>query len=463
MNTLYVGRLLLNILSEERGKEINPHEFFDQEFWPVMFDSPDIKHLMQVHNSDFFAPSYPRIAEQENLPLPKYRKKRYKESLVAVSKGEKYPTGSIGVGFMAGGPKETTYGQVTDLPMQFSQEELLYTWFGGALGIGFGGGFDFLSTEPALIRFIYEGWPYYRKLLEETPNLKGRQMETWNGLWLLHGLEHRKETIKGYDKLSQKLSEILDTDKSVVSLERPAWSNQILELARVFGGGKPITLQGYSFGSTNKTLGYMQVQIPKVRNFSKLFDHFISQDPNYKSQHLKDVFKAHFSMRRAAQYGSLGLKSLTPKDLPKYLGRDAPSLDKMQKDFKKDPYQFIIYKSWIIAMLNNEELHELAEELAKQLLSYKNRGKDSFSTAADKGKNIESLWERRYPNHFIHRISDILNDSPEADDIYKKATKAASKQMTPDQFQLFQSLLRFEYIFLTRKENTNEIQFPTNP
>lgn len=104
-------------------------------------------------------------------------------------------------------------------------------------------------------------------------------------------------------------------------------------------------------------------------------------------------------------------------------------------------------------MLNNEELHELAEELAKTLLSYKNRGKDSFSTAADKGKKIENLWEYRHASHFINRLTDIVRDGVNADEVYKRATKAAANQMTPDQFQLFQSLLRFEYTFLARKEN----------
>lgn len=455
MNTIYVGKLLLKILSEERGESIDAHTFFEKDFWPVMFNSPDSSHLMQVHSSDFFQPSYPQLAGKAGMSIAKFRKKKYLENLRMTGAGEKAPTGNIGVGFMASGPKETTYGQVTDLPIQFSEEELLCSWFGGALGIGFGGGFDFLSTEPELIRFIYSGWQYYRKLIEETPNLKGRQIETWNGLWLLHGLEHRNDTLKAYDALSQKVGTALDASKDVVKLDRPEWSDQILVLANAFGGDEPLTLHGYSFGSTNKTLGYMLVQIPKVQKFSQLFDHFVAQESNLKSMMLKEVFKAHYSMRHAARYGRLGLRALTPKDIPKHLGKDAPTISSLQKEFQKDPYQFIIYKSWIIAMLNNEELHELAEKLAKALLDYKNRGKDSFSTAGDKSKNIERIWEKRYPAYFIHRLSDIVDEIPQPSETFKDVSKAVANKMTPDQFQLFQSLLRFEYTYSIRKE-TNE-------
>ena len=452
MNTIYVGKLLLGTLSEERGESIDAHAFFEKEFWPVMFNSHDSSHLMQVHSSDFFQPSYPKLAEKAGISITEFRKRKYLENLRETSAGEKAPTGNIGVGFMASGPKETTYGQVTDLPIQFSEEELLCSWFGGALGIGFGGGFDFLSTEPELIRFIYRGWKYYRKFMEETPNLKGRQIETWNGLWLLHGLEYRNNDLKSYDALSQKVGSSLDSSKDVVKLDRPEWSDQILVLAKALGGDEPLTLHGYSFGSTNKTLGYMQVQIPKVRKFSQLFDHFVAQETEIKSLALQEVFKAHYSMRLAARYGRLGLRALTPKNIPKHLGRDAPSLSTLQKDFQKDPYQFIIYKSWIIAMLNNEELHELAENLAKALLDYKNRGRDEFSTAGDKSKNIERLWERRHPSPFIDRLTDIVDETPQPPEIFKDVSKAVANKMTPDQFQLFQSLLRFEYTYRIRKE-----------
>lgn len=453
MNTIYVGKLLLKILSDERGKTINAHTFFEEEFWPVMFNVPDTKHLMQVHNSAFFQGSYAKEAEKLNIEVPLHRKNKFQAQLKGVATGKEKLSGNIGVGFMASGPKETTFGQVTDLPMHFTEEELLHSWFGGALGIGFGGGFDFLSTEPDLVRFIYSGWSYYRKLIEDTPNLKGRQIETWNGLWLLYGLDHIKEPIKAYDALSQKLNSALDTSKSVVKLDRPEWSDQILAMAKAFGKDDPIALHGYSLGSTNKTLGYLIVQIPKVRKFSQLFDYYVAQESDFKSVALTDVFKTHYSMRSAARYGRLGLRALTPKDFPKHMGSEAPSLDKLQKYFYKEPYQFIVYKSWIIAMLNNEELHELAEELAKSLLFYKNKGKDEFSTALDKGKNIENLWEKRYAAFFIHRLADIVNDVKQADDVYKKVSKAAATQMTPEQFQLFLSLLRFEYSFLLGKQN----------
>lgn len=455
MNTIYIGKLLLKILSEERVKSIDAHTFFEEEFWPVMFNAPDTKHLMQVHNSAFFQGSYVSEAKELNIEVPLHRKNKFQIQLQEVASGKDKVSGSIGVGFMASEPEKITYGQVSDLPNRFTEEELLCSWFGGALGIGFGGGFDFLSTEPELIRFIYAGWHYYRKLIEETPNLKGRQIETWNGLWLLYGLEQRNNPQKAYDFVSQKIGKVLNTTKSVVKLDRPEWSDQLLTLAKSFGGKEPLILQAYSFGSYNKTLGYMLVQLPKVRKFSQLFDHFVAQETEIKSITLQDVFKSHYSMQIAARFGKLGLRALTPKDIPKHLGRDAPTISNLQKEFQKDPYQFIIYKSWIIAMLNNEELHELAEKLAKALLEYKNRGTDKISTHGDKSKNIERLWEKRHPSPFIDRLTDIVDETPQPPETFKHVSKAVANKMTPDQFQLFQSLLKFEYTYSIRKE-TNE-------
>jgi F0F1-type ATP synthase beta subunit len=98
-------------------------------------------------------------------------------------------------------------------------------------------------------------------------------------------------------------------------------------------------------------------------------------------------------------------------------------------------------------MLNNEELHDIAINLAKHLLTYKKKGRDDFSTEGDKIKNIETLWSMRKNSRFIDQLSIITGEMSSPPEVFRDVTRAAVTQMTPDQFQLFVSLTRFEYIF----------------
>jgi hypothetical protein len=450
MNTIYAGKKLLEILGSERKTPIQATKFFDDEFWPLMFNSEDPKHLMQVHNSDFFQSSYVKSAVNENVALPLFRKQKFESSLNDTIMGTKSISGNIGVGFMASGPAETTYGQVSDIAFNFTKEDLLYSWYGAALGIGFGGGIDFISYEPDIIRFIYSGWPYYRKLIEDTPRLKGRQIETWNGLWLNYGLKYRNDLDRAYYTLSQKINEHSSTNNGIVKLDRPEWSNQVLTLAIEYGGDKNLTFQGYNFGSTNKSFGSLIVHLPKIKWMTQLFNHLLQQEDGLDNKQLTDVFKAHYSLSYAAQFGELGLRAITPKNLPYYFGNSISDKKKTEKE--KSPYQFIIYKSWIIAMLNNEELHELAQQLADELLKYKKLGKTAQSTETDKINNVETLWSLRRNSRFIDQISGIINEISRPSDVFARVIRAVASEMTPDQLQLFISLARFEYIYKDSNE-----------
>jgi len=177
-----------------------------------------------------------------------------------------------------------------------------------------------------------------------------------------------------------------------------------------------------------------------------LYDHLVQQQEGLNNRQITEIFESHYSLSRAAQFGELGLRAITPKDLPKYLGKDAPDQKKFEKEKSKSPYQFIIYKSWVIAMLNNDELHELAIKLAKELLAYKKLGKTAHSTEADKIKNVDALWSLRKDSLFIDQLSHIINEIEKPSETYSKVTKSIVNEMTPDQFRLFISVTKFEYI-----------------
>ena len=97
-------------------------------------------------------------------------------------------------------------------------------------------------------------------------------------------------------------------------------------------------------------------------------------------------------------------------------------------------------------MLNNDELHELAQNMAKELLAYKKLGKTAHSTEADKIKNVDALWSLRKDSLFIDQLSHIINEIEKPSETYSKVTKSIVNEMTPDQFRLFISVTKFEYI-----------------
>jgi hypothetical protein len=74
------------------------------------------------------------------------------------------------------------------MPGQITPDEIYASWIGEGLAWGVAGGYYILSDRIDLMFICFEGWKVYRGFLNQTPNLKGRQMETWNGQWLAHRL-----------------------------------------------------------------------------------------------------------------------------------------------------------------------------------------------------------------------------------------------------------------------------------
>ncbi len=93
---------------------------------------------------------------------------------------------SIFVGSAAKDVAGTTSGQVSSINVLADKDEMYASWIGEALGIGVSGGIVMLIDEPEILWALYSGWKQYRTFLNQTPNVKDKQIETWNGQWLCH-------------------------------------------------------------------------------------------------------------------------------------------------------------------------------------------------------------------------------------------------------------------------------------
>ena len=178
MYTSYIGKKFLTLYNERKGINLSAEEFFEKIFFGLFFT--DDAHLIHVGNSPFF-----QKPKEEDI-------KRYGSKSLAQLNNLKeaiasdIPNMSIFVGSSAKDLGSTTSGQVTSIDSMVDENEMYASWIGEALGIGVNGGFVMLIDEPDILWTLFEGWTYYRKYLTQTPNVKDKQIETWNGQWLCH-------------------------------------------------------------------------------------------------------------------------------------------------------------------------------------------------------------------------------------------------------------------------------------
>lgn len=446
MYTQDIGRKFLKLYNDKTGKNSSTLEFFEEEFFPVLFDSEDHLQLMQVTNSSFFQ----KISKKDQTDKVRdsvIKKDRFLNDVKEVSNGEKTISGAVAVGFMAGDIDKGTSGQISSIDFDLSEENILFSWFGGALGVGFGGGYDFLFENEELLWFIYRGWKYYRKFLNETSKAKGRQIETWNGLWICHGLKNKNDLDKAYRDVLDQINKDHGLQGGLIKLNRPEWSEQVFSIARFLGDEeKKELMYGYSFGQMNKTLGFLHLDLASVKNIPEIFDQLIDKDEGLKrsqAKKLEEVYRIQFSIEKAATLGGIGVKSLKPKDLYKYTAGDvrdsAKKVPKLDKEEKR--LTFITYLTWIQAMLNNEETLKLSEEVAEALIQFE--GKEN--RLRTRIKQVEGLWESRNRQQLIDGLTTIIDEDPSSAETINKTVEQLMTSIPQDMFRLFLTLVKFKY------------------
>ncbi len=474
MYTVEIGRAFLELYNQKMGANLSARAFFDEVMWPVFFNSEDSKHLMQVTNSDFFQ-NYTKQAEEKGIPLPIYRRSILHEKISIIDsnhQGKRIDpdayqlinvkktytlSGAIAVGYWAG----ERGGQVSDLKQDPNSEEIYCSWIGAGLSLGFGGGFDFLIEDPVILWHTYLGWPYYRMLIEETPELKGRQIEGWNGIWFTYGQIGNENAAASWASVSRKLSECIK-DGTPKMLERPDWPQQLFSLSacQALKSTDQFVAQGFSMGDTNKTLGFVPIMLPEVRTLGDMWEYLLGLNNElYSDQAAMQIekhLKLEYSLTQAVQTGGLGLRALAPKDVALIMGQssktDKNTLEQLEKIAAKNKNLYLYQLTWILSMAqitlpNNEELLEIAELFSKELESYSNRGTDKDSTASEKENNIKALFDATHKAAFIRALAVIIGDRrDEPAEIYNRIKQMVTV-LPMDHYRLFVAVLRCSYVY----------------
>lgn len=434
MYTSYIGKKFLQLYNDRKSTHLTAQEFFENLFFELFFNHD--RHLMHVGNSPFFQKPKPKDVETHGSKALAQLNNLTKKMQSGVY------SGAIYVGFAAEGTQATTSGQLTDLDFGIDPEEMYASWLGQALGIGVSGGFVMLIDQPEVLWGLYEGWAYYRQYLEHTPNVKDKQIETWNGYWLRHYFGKRYNPAFPDEGLQ------IDTKEVVGKMAIPTseWVKIIFALANKYSK-QQITAYAYNLSQTNTTLGFINLFLPEIRTMYELRDAVFlkKEDVILKDKEIEDL-QTFFNFKNACKLGVIGLKALEPDKLRTYMPKGSVEYAG-GKDFSfKDEtsyFNYKLYKLWITAMLNKLELLELASQLATTLTEIENDKQNH-----DRGKTITSnlvkeIRESKKLGHFIEGLTKVMEQFTVSMDLKGLLTEVLA--LPSDQFPLFITLLRFDY------------------
>jgi len=434
MYTAYIGRRALDLYNQHLhdGPSLSPESFFDEVFFPLFFD--DSRYLFWPNNAPFAQPKYSGSREEADV-----RQEALAETHDKIGEIQR-PVGHLFMGGMADGPMETTSGQVSTVGASASSEEAYCSWIGAGCGVGVSGGLSMLIDEESVLRALLEGWELYREYLDQTPGLKGNQITTWNGQWLTHRF--------GWDYHPDDPLRDFEPHVTNTGISTKDWAQLLFALARHLPD-EQLTVYLYSLGNTNQTIGFRQLLLPEVQHMAELYETLFGDVDGVSARRLADAFEPEFSIYRACEQGAIGLKALRPDKLRKYMpgGRSSemPGTTRSEKKFTR----YLIFQTWIIAMLNNENLIETTEQLARALREYAQSDTKGRTTAK---RTAEQVLEADHRREFLESLSEVVkNDGSNTaliDEIANEVTKMPSSD-----FPLFSTLLRLKYNVFSQQQS----------
>jgi hypothetical protein len=435
MYTAYIGQRIIDLYNEEvRDDEpLSPREFFDEVFFPVFFDHK--KYLMWVNN----APFDQAYKQRKNTPLTaEVREEALTKFHEDVNELEE-PYNHLYIGGIDGNVTEYTSGQQTNLPLSAEPDEVYATWIGSAAGIGVSSGLSLLIDEDEVLLALLEGWEQCRRFMEQTPNVRAHKVNSWNGWWITHrfGPDYRTDDpLRDLDpKMSKKGKELEFATRE--------WAQVLFTLARQFPKRKP-TAYIYNISyRRNTTVGFRPLHLPEIQRLTEWYTHLFGDVEGVRPQALAEVYKAAFSFYRACEQGTIGLKAIEPNKLQQYMpsGRGEtkqPSAPSTQNQRTRH----YIFQTWIIAMLNNEELLEVAGNAAEALRAHAKSGKRGRATPKRRAEQVLDASNKR---GFVEQLTEVLENDGEHAAHFEELVEQVVTMPASD-FPLFLTLIKFKYV-----------------
>lgn len=437
MYTSYVGKKFLQLYREHNNlpDDYTARQFFDEVFFPLFFD--DEEHLMHVGNSPFFQkPTADAVKESGSKSLAQLKNLRAKID-------EGIPSGAIYVGYAAEDIQATSSGQLTNIDFKTGAEDMYASWIGQALSIGVSGGFVMLIEKTEIFWALFEGWSIYRRYLRQTPNLKDKQIETWNGQWLNHAFGKNYDVnniMAGFDPKPQ-------TVLGNLAIPTIDWVRIVFALSRKYPN-ELVTAYAYNLSQTNTTLGFINLFLPQVRSLILLKEELYTYSDGVKDQDLEQLYSTYFNFKNAYKLGTIGLKALEPDKLREFMPSGSITFaGGKDPKFKSDDdyFQYQIFKTWIMAMLSNKkELNALAEQVAQALIDFEDKSSDKKRGKTTQESLSDTIKSSKHLREFLDNLTNLMEKDGSVASNFK-TVKDTVLQLPADLFPLFVTLIRFEY------------------
>ena len=434
MITSTIGKIFLEAYNEKFGTKYDAESFFIEVYYPLFFDSN--KYLQWVQNSPFVQM---KKGQKVETLTSKERKEKLDDFIKKVNES-KSPDASIAPGFPASEEKEfaTTSGQVTNLNLSTTKDDIYFSWFGSSLGVGIQGGLSILFSCKQILLDLYDGWQLYRKIIDENDNMRGNQVNTWNGQWLAHcydkGNFFPEHPMVGLDPF--------ETTKDGMSIAPQSWTKVIIGISKQYEIPKMMGYV-YNFGQTNTYIGFIPFCLDHIRTPIQLYAKLFGMEEGKKAENMWGTEKG---FRTCCQRGAIGIEAMQPKGLKPYM--DAEKGAKIPKYEEKQLINFHIYQIWLLAMLNNQEMWETSQAFAKALKTYAESGKKGKTTNS---RQIDAVLSATNKRNFIEALSVMASDIVDVEQIEDVVKEVNA--MPTDNVPYFLTLVRFHTAVLNNSNN----------
>ncbi|MDR2815238.1 MAG: hypothetical protein LBB62_00830, partial [Proteiniphilum sp.] len=241
MIAINIGRTFLDAYNEKFNKAYTAKEFFVDVYFPLFFDHE--KYMQWVTNSPFV-----QGIKKGIIPTTEERRLKLQTLIDKISQNK--ADASIAIGFPSLDLTASTSGQITSMNLPLKEEDVYLSWIGGGFGIGVQSGLSMFFENRQILLDLFDGWQIYRDYLNNTPQLRANQINTWNGQWLSH--RYNKMTYDAHNPTAS-FNPFGATKDGGLEVNTQSWTKVILGIARSF----PETLETayvYSLGQTNITV-----------------------------------------------------------------------------------------------------------------------------------------------------------------------------------------------------------------
>lgn len=432
-----IGKTFLKAYNQMYNTNHTAQSFFEKVFFEIFYNHE--KYMQWVQNSPFvqgLKKGYPPGAEE--------RIEKLKTLVTKISEGA--TDASVAIGYSSSDLLATTSGQVSNIALNNTEDEIYASWIGGGLGIGVKGGFSIYVNEPKVLLTLYEGWKYYRNYLSEIPKLRPNQIDTWNGQWLAHTFNKRfcnpESPLSNFEPFQH-------AKNGVVELDTQTWVRVVFGLSQTFPN---TTLLAYVFslGQTNKTVGFIPILLQKFRKPIQLYRKLFGENQYFKDANtIEEIFGNKNSLYQACQRGAIGVRALEPKAIKDLMWKPDKKID-YNPDDNMQVVSFRTYTTWILAMLNNEQLHQLSKDIVQLFLNYEN--------AQDRGKMtkyraIENLLKSRSIDGFLQELLSVIEEATSEEALKLGELIEQVNSLGGDNFKRFLILLKLQYA-IAKKQNS---------